>query len=178
MAEAMCYSKCEFLNKRKQGSNKELTNRKQLKILIVDDDIDIATTFGEILECRGHTVTTVNEGIKCISKCQNNFYDVIFMDFHLTDDKIEFDETNGAEITDLLKTVCSVNSIVVAITGDNSLLAINKFKDVGMYGALIKPFCIETINNLMNLLESRKISNSKNLKPSGDLKLNTNLIIF
>ena len=180
MSESVCYSKEEFFDKSKQILNKEETKRRQFKILIVDDDTNIANTFGEILEYRGHDVTIVNEGIKCISKCQYNYYDIIFMDFHLTDDELEYDETNGAEVTDLLKTVCSVNSIVIAITGDNSNSAIDKFKEVGMDGALIKPFCIDTIDKLMKYLESmREISKDRNYKMLKTInnKLN-NLIIF
>lgn len=134
---------------------KQEITKQQFKILVVDDDIHIAETFGEILKNRGHSVTIVTEGIECINKCQNTSYDIIFIDFHLKNDKYEYDETNGAEITDLLKTVCSVNCIVFAITGDDSVTAIKKFKTVGMDGALIKPFDIRVINNLMNSLELR-----------------------
>lgn len=181
MSEAVCYLKKEIWCKSKQLANRAESKKKQFKILIVDDDINIASTFGEILEYRGHDVTIVNEGIKCISKCQYNHYDIIFMDFHLTDDEEKYDETNGAEVTDLLKTVCSVDSIVIAITGDNSCNAINKFKEVGMCGALIKPFCIDTINKLMELLESIKeifIEKNSNILKKINNKLTTNLIVF
>lgn len=169
----VCCSKIEPTNKLKQGLTKQ-----QFKILVVDDDINIATTFGEILECRGHTVTVVNEGIECISKCQHNHYDIIFMDFHLKDDKTIYDETNGAEITDLLKTVCSVSSIVFAITGDDSVSAIKKFKEVGMDGALIKPFSIDVIGKLMNSLETRIGVDKRIIKNIANTKLKKHLIVF
>lgn len=166
------YSKPSTI-KQKQGTTKH-----QLKILVVDDDICVADTFGEILTNRGHTVTVVTNAINCLSKCQNDNFDVIFMDFHLKDDKKVYDEINGAEITDLLKTVCSVNSIVFAITGDDSQTAIKKFKDVGMNGALIKPLDIETIGKLMNSLEIRRDINKKTIKITGNYQLKKNLIIF
>jgi len=152
--------------------------KKQFKILIVDDDVNVAETFGEVLKNRGHNVTIANEGMECIRKCQNNYYDIIFMDFHLMDDKLNYDETNGAEITDLLKKVCSINCIIFAITGDDSSFAINKFKQVGMDGVLIKPFCIDIVNKLMNSLETRISVDNKIVKAMTNPKQKKHLIVF
>lgn len=159
--------------KQKQG-----TSRQQFKILVVDDDICVAETFGEVLQYRGHTVTVVNTAIDCINKCQNNNYNIIFMDFHLKDDKTYYDEINGAEITDLLKTVCNMNSIVFAITGDDSKEALIKFKNVGMDGALIKPLDIEIINKLMNCIEIRNDVDKRVVKTIGTHQFKKHLIVF
>lgn len=166
----VCYSKNSLTNKLKQG-----TVRQQFKILIVDDDVNIAETFGEILKDRGHIVTVVNESVSCINKCQNYNYDIIFMDFHL-------DDIDGAEITDLLKSVCSNFSIIFAISGDDSNTAIKKFKEVGMDGALIKPLDIDVINKLMNSLEIRGGEIDKRVvKAMGNttgIKMKKHLIVF
>lgn len=167
------YSKINSTNKLKQGSN-----RNQFKILVVDDDICVAETFGEVLSSRGHTITVVTEAIDCINKCQNNHYDIIFMDFHLKDDKMAYDETNGAEVTDLLKTVCSVNCIVFAITGDDSNEAIQKFKQVGMDGALIKPLDVDIIYKLMNCLELRNEVDKRVIKTVDTYQFKKHLIVF
>ncbi len=166
-------SRSESTNKLKQNAN-----RHRFKILVVDDDICVAETFGEVLKCRGHNITVVTDAMNCLNKCQNNKYDIIFMDFHLKDDKTKYDETNGAEITDLLKTVCNLDCMVFAITGDDSKLAINKFKEVGMDGALIKPIDIDIINKLMNCLEIRNEVDKRVVKMIGHQQFKKHLIVF
>lgn len=157
---------------------KKISIKNQFKILIVDDDEFIAETFSEILKIRGHDVTTVCDAMSCIGKCENNKFDLIFMDFHLKDDSSKYDETNGAETTDLLKSVCSVNSIVFAITGDDSKTALSKFKEVGMDGALIKPLDIDIINKLMNCLELRNGVDKRVVKTVGNNQFKKHLFIF
>ena len=171
--QQVCDLKVSNTNKLKQGTNKH-----QFKILVVDDDMSVAETFGDVLQYRGHTVSIVNGAIECINKCQNNRYDIIFMDFHLKDDTTIYDETNGAEIIDLLKTVCSVDSVVFAITGDDSKDAIQKFKNVGMDGALIKPLDIDIINKLMNCLELRHEVDKRVVKTIGAYQFKKHLIVF
>ena len=73
-------------------SNKE--KYKTLSILIVDDDELSSSYFKKILELRGHIVTTLNEGIRCVSKINQNKYDLIFMDYHI-------DDINGDEVINL-----------------------------------------------------------------------------
>lgn len=127
---------------------KKSNSKHQFKILIVDDDIDMAETFGEILKSRGHSITVANEGISSIAKCQNFQYDIIFMDFHL-------DDMSGVDAVELIKKVCCVKSLIFAFTGDDSGSAISEFKNIGMSGAIIKPIDIDLINKLMNSLELR-----------------------
>ena len=55
-----------------------LTRKNKLNILVVDDDETSLDLFKDILQFRGHNVTAVNEGVRCISNLQKNNYDVIF----------------------------------------------------------------------------------------------------
>ena len=150
---------------------KKINIKQQFKILIVDDDIDMAESFSEILQDRGHFVTIANEGSSCINKCQNQQYDIIFMDFHLND-------INGVDTTDLIKNVCFTTSIVFAFTGDDSVNAISEFKKIGMDGAVIKPFDINMINKLMNSLETKNGVDKRVIKNVKDLKFKKQLFIF
>jgi CheY-like chemotaxis protein len=134
---------------------------KQYKILIVDDDVETARMFGELLKYRGHNVTIFNEAIDSVGSCQSKIYDIIFMDFHM-------EKLNGVDAADIIKSYCCKNnSMIFAFTGDDSVNAIKEFKTVGMNGALIKPIDINLINKLMGMLEknctiSEKLS--KNFK--------------
>jgi PleD family two-component response regulator len=121
----------------------------QFKILVVDDDNFIAESLGEILSDRGHIVTIANESMTCIGKCQKTDYDIIFMDFHLTD-------YDGANTTDLLKNVCNNKSIVFGFTGDDSKTTMSEFMKMGVDGAIIKPIDIDLIEKLMIILETKQ----------------------
>lgn len=126
--------------------------KRKLNILIVDDDINSLNLFKEILELRGHNAVILDEGMKCISKCMINTYDIIFLDYHIGD-------INGVELTDCLRDVLHNKSIIFAYTGDNSKEAINKFKNIGMKGVIIKPIDMNVIDNIINHFEMNFESN-------------------
>lgn len=127
---------------------KQLNYKNQFKILVVDDDNFIAESLGEILTERGHLVTIANESMQCLGECQSNSFDIIFMDFHLED-------YNGADTTDLLKSVLNNKSIVFGFTGDDSNGTITEFMKMGVDAAIIKPIDIDLIEKLMTILETR-----------------------
>lgn len=166
MTEKAICSASKLINKLKGCNSKH-----QFKILIVDDDLDTAEAFGEILRSRGHNVIVINEGISCVSKCQNFNFDIIFMDFHMSD-------ISGVDATDLIKNCCYTKSLIFAFTGDDSRTALLKFKNIGMDGAIIKPLDIEIINKLMNSLELRNELDKRVLKNIRDLKNKKQLFVF
>lgn len=126
----------------------QLNYKNKFNILVVDDDNFIAESLGEILSTRGHFVTIVNESMSCLGKCQNLSFDVIFMDFHLTD-------YDGANTTDLLKNVCNNKSIVFGFTGDDSKETLTSFMKMGVDATIIKPIDIDLIEKVMSILETR-----------------------
>jgi PleD family two-component response regulator len=133
-----------------------INNKKKLDILIVDDDIDSSELFKEYLSLRGHNVFSLDEGVKCISKCMKNKYDIIFLDYHIGD-------IDGVELADCLKDVLKTKSLIYAYTGDNSPEAIKKFKEIGMNGAIIKPINLKIINNYIIDIEQQNIKNKFNI---------------
>jgi CheY-like chemotaxis protein len=145
--------------------------KKKLNILVADDETDIAYKLKEILELRGHSVTVVDDGPRCISHCKNkeNRYDVIFIDYHM-------DGLDGAEVTDILKDD-DKHPIIFAYTGDDSKTAITCFKKVGMDGAVIKPVDVECLELLMNNLEQRT-KLDKTIIHKISKKSNRSIVIF
>lgn len=131
------------------NKNKKFLEKRQFKILIVDDDSYVASTLATILQQRGHNVTYLSEGASCIGKCQDNKYDIIFLDFHLGD-------MSGVDVADILKDVLKLSSIIFAFTGDDSAHALSQFKNIGMTGAIIKPVDASIIDRLMSSLEDRR----------------------
>lgn len=126
-----------------------LNKKKCFDILIVDDDKETSEMFKTILEMRGHNVTTIYEGVKCISACRTKTYDIIFMDYHIED-------IDGVQVTDFIRDIYKTNAIIFAYTGDSTTEAIEEFKKIGMIGALVKPVDPELIENIMRSIEDRK----------------------
>jgi CheY-like chemotaxis protein len=127
----------------------------KLNILIVDDDENSAELFKNIIELRGHNVDVLNEGIRCINLIQQNSYDVIFMDYHITD-------IDGVQLTDCIRDILKVESLIFAYTGDDSEGAVDLFKMNGMNGAIIKPLDLNMINQVMLSIENGN-SNKTNI---------------
>ncbi len=141
-----------------------------LNILIVDDDEHISEMFKDILEDRGHNVVTLNEGVRCISNMEHHSYDLIFLDYHIGD-------IDGVDLADFIKDIFKSKALIFAFTGDNSQLAINKYKAGGMNGAIIKPIDINLINKIMNQIENRE-KNDKTIVHKIETIKDKNLLLF
>lgn len=135
--------------------NYSYSHKKKLNILIVDDDTKSSELFKEILELNGYNVNTLDEGMKCISRCMKDKYDIIFLDYHIGD-------IDGADLADCLKDVLKTKSLIYAYTGDSNPDIIKKCQDIGMNGALIKPININLINNIMKTIEQNVENNNNN----------------
>ena len=66
------------------------------KILIVEDDTEIAEMLNAYFSVQGYQVVTVNWGEDCLRLCQNEVFDVIILDIRLPD-------IDGFEVTRRLK---------------------------------------------------------------------------
>lgn len=54
-----------------------------LRVLVVDDDVDLAESFAELLESQGHEVTAVHSGERAVEVFDAARFDVVFMDVKL-----------------------------------------------------------------------------------------------
>jgi CheY-like chemotaxis protein len=132
-------------------------DNKKLNILIVDDDTISSELFKDILESYGHNVKTLDEGVKCLSNCIKNDYDIIFLDYHIGD-------IDGVELADCLKDVLHKKSSIYAYTGDSNPMIMKKCKDIGMNGAIIKPINLININKiLLNIIRDKQKQNKFNI---------------
>lgn len=150
--------------------SKSYYKRKTFNILVVDDDIDVANTLKQILEIRGHNVTVVDDGMRCITHCKDKakHYDIVFMDYHM-------EGLDGTQVTEIVKSD-KEKTLIFAYTGDNSTQAINDFKQVGMNGVIIKPIDISSIELLMNKIETLNTLDLSSIKMIDKRSLHTILI--
>ena len=161
----------EFLVDSYRVSGKNQIKRKTFNILIVDDDLDVADNLKKLLELRGHNITIVDDGPRCITHCKDKEkqYNMVFIDYHM-------EGLDGAQVAEIVK--CGSKSpLIFAYTGDNSLKAINDFRQVGMDGAIIKPIDIQSIQMLMGKLEQNLVLDRSMIK-SLSRKSSRSILIF
>jgi CheY-like chemotaxis protein len=167
--------------------NHYLYKRKNLKILIIDDDENVSTILQEYLLLRGHQVEVVNEGSRGITKNHMKDYDIVFVDYHLDNDlppNIDKDKLNqknildGAFVTEIINfNKDNKKTIIFGYTGDSTKNAINKFKESGADGIIFKPIEPELIDKLMFNIESN-IEFDKNSISKAFKSVKENIIIF
>ena len=132
------------------SDSKYKNDNKQLKILIVDDDENSRDSLKDMIRIRGHNVIILDEGMKCINRCYENSFDLIFMDYHIND----LDgEVNGTDISKMIKECLNIDTPIYAYTGDNSTNAMKDFKTKNMKGVLIKPVEPGLICEFMKIIE-------------------------
>lgn len=136
------------------------TNKK-LKLLIVDDDDNARESLEVILKTRGHDVVALDEGMKCVNRCFDNKFDIIFMDYHINDIDNEIGELDGTDVTRMVRECFDVDSLIYAYTGDNTTYAINQFKENNMKGAFIKPVDPILIIEFLKIVEINKDDQAK-----------------
>lgn len=105
-----------------------------LRVLVVDDHEINRRALQLILKPLGCQVTTAVDGIDALARCDDDQFDLIFMD-------VRMPELDGRETTRRLRAGASVNAAVpvIAVTADSSAEDIEKCMAVGMTYFVAKP---------------------------------------
>lgn len=101
------------------------------KILIIEDDKDIALLEKDYLEMNNFEVEIIDDGLKGLEKSKNNCYDLIVLDIMLPN-------LNGYEIIKQIRDAVNVPILMVSAKGES----IDKIRGLGL-GAddyITKPF--------------------------------------
>jgi len=114
------------------------------RILVVDDDETIRTVLGTILEEKGFTVDTAENGNEGIEKTKTNFYNLALIDIRLPD-------MEGTQVLAKMKDTAPRTRTII-ITGfpslQNSVEALNK----GAHAYIMKPF---DMGNVLKTVEEQ-----------------------
>ncbi|MDD5190508.1 MAG: response regulator [Dehalococcoidales bacterium] len=103
---------------------------KASRVLVVDDNIELLSTFAMILGIKGYQVDTATNGLEATQRCQQNVYDVVLMD-------ISMPVMNGIDaarqitrmdpsIKILLMTAYAEDTLVGQIIGERSYTVLQK----------------------------------------------------
>lgn len=136
--------------------SRENSNKKLYKILIIDDDVNIANLFSYYLKDRGHSVTVLDEGCRALYSIAKENYDIIFIDYHLSNDGCIDDKNNnftGINVIECIQKMSNTSSKLFIYTGDTNKIIMKKIKKLNIAGILYKPLDINTLSYFMSIIE-------------------------
>lgn len=138
------------------------------KLLVVDDDLEIASLLCELLELEGFTVEVANNGIEALEKFDDSI-DLVLLD-------IMMPEMNGLSVLSSLRSKFTV-PVIFLTAKDSELDKINGL-ELGADDYILKPFndreLIARINALLRRARWDTVGNEKPLQYTIDkLVVNT-----
>lgn len=132
---------------------------KEERILIVEDDINIAENIQEILELLGYVNTDIaNSANQCIKIIKKFRPDLVFMDIKLKGDK------DGIELGGIIKQM--VDAPLVYVTSYSDPTIIERAKRINPAGFIVKPFNTNDIHAIVEI-----VLYNKRTKPSTGSKV-------
>ncbi|MDH3611307.1 MAG: response regulator [Nitrosopumilus sp.] len=119
-----------------------------MKILCVEDDVDIATLMDNILSANGHQVTTCHNGVDALSHIRKKKFNLILLD-------LEMPDFSGKEVINSLakEDLLEENNIVILTASDLNEQEILKFKQKGIKEFFQKPLSFEKILDVVTKFE-------------------------
>lgn len=128
----------------KQIPKAKLSDIAPLTTLVVDDNKVNLMMMEVIMKNLGYKVDFANNGKEAVAKCEENDYDLVFMD-------LQMPEMDGLEATVVIKEQKSEEDFpsIVALTANAFPEDKQACLDAGMIDFLPKPVTIDTIKNLI-----------------------------
>ncbi len=108
-----------------------------LRVLLVDDEVELAQTLAERLAIRNIEAEVVSDREKALGNLRQSAYDIIVLDVVL----------QGCHGLDILKEIKEINpdQAVILVSGRGNEEDFAKGKQCGAYDYLIKPVQIEQL---------------------------------
>lgn len=136
-----------------------------MRILVIEDNQDIAANLGDFLEERGHTVDFAADGITGLHLAVVHDFDAIVLDLNLPG-------LDGLEVAKKLRNEARKQTPILMLTARDSLE--NKLAgfDSGADDYLIKPFALQEVEVRLNALQRRGRGVQTRVLTVGDLEYN------
>ena len=136
-----------------------------MRVLIIEDNPDIAANLGDYLEDHGHTVDFAGDGITGLHLAVVNDFDSIVLDLALPG-------MDGLDVCRKLRLEAGKDTPVLMLTARDRLEDKLAGFETGADDYLVKPFELQEVEARLNVLAARgRRRNTRELKV-GDLKYN------
>jgi len=131
--------------------------KQKFQILIVDDDVELASNLQDILEAEGHSTAVANDGQTALSHCREKVLDLALIDIRLPD-------MSGVELVGRFSKLSPRTEFII-ITGYASLeTAIESVQQRRIIAYETKPLDVEHLLALIRQIIERKQAEQKLLE--------------
>ena len=116
-----------------------------MRVLIIDDDNDIARALEKFLTVKGHTCKTLNKGSEGLKAIQADSFDVVLLDLRMP-------EWNGFDILRMLAYGGTLHDkkVVVISALDLTVKEKEQMKAAGVVDILSKPFSPSVLEKVID----------------------------
>ncbi|WP_455218811.1 response regulator transcription factor [Kaarinaea lacus] len=119
-----------------------------MKLLIVEDNNDLAANLGDFLELQGHIVDFAKDGVTGLQMASTREFDAIILDIMLPG-------ISGLEVCERLRKVAKKATPVLMLTAKDTVEDKLLGFDCGADDYLVKPFSLREVNARLLALERR-----------------------
>jgi len=136
-----------------------------MRVLIIEDNPDIAANLGDFLEDHGHTVDFAGDGVTGLHLAVVNDFDVIVLDLALPG-------MDGLELCRRLRADADKDTPVLMLTARDRLQDKLAGFEMGADDYLVKPFELQEVEARLKVLASRGRRRVRRELTVGDLSFN------
>jgi DNA-binding response OmpR family regulator len=136
-----------------------------MRILIIEDNPDIAGNIGDYLELQGHLVDFASDGLMGLNLAIEHTFDAIILDINMP-------RMNGFEVCRQLRGEHQLDTPVLMLTARDSLADKTTGFELGAWDYLVKPFELKELAMRLDALKLRQAPNRSRTISVGDLSLN------
>jgi DNA-binding response OmpR family regulator len=136
-----------------------------MRILVIEDNRDIAANIGDYLEDRGHTVDYAADGVTGLHLAVVNDFDAIVLDLNLPG-------IDGIEVCRKLRMEGRKQTPVLMLTARDSLESKLAGFESGADDYLVKPFALQEVEARLQVLARRTKANVSRVLNIADLEYN------
>lgn len=136
-----------------------------MRILVIEDNTDIAANLGDFLEDRGHTVDFAGDGVTGLHRAVVDDFDAIILDLNLPG-------MDGLEVCRKLRQDARKQTPVLMLTARDALEQKLAGFDSGADDYLVKPFALQELEARLAVLLRRGRGNTARVLNVADLEFN------
>ncbi|MGB0132953.1 response regulator transcription factor [Dokdonella sp.] len=144
-----------------RAGNRAASPSGSLKILLIEDERDIAGNIWDFLECRGHVIDHVVDGERGLARALEGGIDVIVLDLGLP-------RLDGLELCRRLRTAGNGVPVLMLTARDTLEDCLAGF-EVGADDYMVKPFALRELEARIGVLHRRGLPPADALQTIGDL---------
>ena len=119
-----------------------------MRILIVDDEIRVATVLAESVRAQGHETIVATSGEEGLALLEQQHPHAVFLDLVMPG-------TSGLEVLRRIRAAHPTMPVVV-ITGHASAAEIEEARRLGATDCIVKPFVLNQLNRALGTLGAQR----------------------